>query len=889
MKWRSLDMTSTALINNKPKKINLHTPFWANFYMNLKSLKKILIVMCILHVFGLPLLMISTICSSINTENIIYSSMIGFVPLSICCLIGALLCGFIIALNSFDYLYKKSKVDMIYSLPLTIKQRFLSDYLSGLCAYIIPYIISVMIAFIIHGLSYLGLSSWAKTTVSNGITPIMIKASLCGFFIMIMFYTLTVLVTSCCGSMFEAIAYNILINGLIPGVIAVLLLVFFSDLYGIDISDYLLTYISNSSPIGTCIGVVELFDSESNIAVWVKWYLLTFITNVIYFFIAYFLYSKRKAEDVSKPFVFKAFYYITMTAITFIIIALMIYIKSSDSIAPMLFLSAIVYFICEVITNRGFKKFGFSVLRYIGTVCGVVAFCLILKGTNGFGMENNVPSASFVESVTIRYGGIYNDSPDDVTFTDKQSIQTVIEFHKDAIANRFNSYIPEDYYNYDYDNYDIYNKYIDYNDYYNNIKVVYNTRFGSKIYRRYKISFEQLMLLKNLSTSKEYITTVADNFKNSLLNSYLHQYDYVYNGDDNNYFYYDSTSSMKKEIPVEDRQYQIYVNSKIQVNSKDYNNLTYSQIMELSECYDKDLQNRSLDDILTPNDTYCYLNDYIIFSSYENTIKFLTENKLTPPTLQAELQAYNAYDSGYYGDCILYSPNDITCVGGDYYTSINGYRATSGKYLIVNNSLLELLEVAQPNYVTTDRCYILKFNNSMFVIPKEYTDLAENMYSNTNYDYLIKSTCSTLDFDYLDCYLNLHDVWLNNFKSNYKDYLTFIDDVLTSNVDIYSGGNYSGTISANNFNILKNYYDGYWNVYYLSDIQNCWNSWGNQICKNYDDFVWSVLKYSFQNSNENILYDDTPTDTTTSKDSSSTDKQNHKIDDKPIDENLSNI
>lgn len=880
-------MTSTELINSKPKKLNLHTPFWANFNMNLKSLKKILIVMCTLHVLGLPLLMISGISSSINTKNTItiYSSMIGFVPLSVCCLALALLCGFIIALNSFDYLYKKSKVDMIYSLPLTIKQRFLSDYLSGLCAYIIPYIISVIVAFIIHGLACFGLSEWAKITASDDITNIMIKLSLCGFFIMIMFYTLTVLVTSCCGSMFEAIAYNILINGLIPGVIAVLLLVFFSNLYGIDISDYLLTYISNSSPIGTCFGIAELFNQESDIAIWVKWYILTFIADVIYFFIAYLLYSKRKAEDVSKPFVFKAFYYITMTAITFIIIALMIYINDRDYIGPMLFLSAIVYFICEVITNRGFKKFGFSVLRYIGTVCGVVAFCMILKGTNGFGMENNVPSISSVKSVTISYGGIYNeDGITDVTFTDKQSIQTIIDFHKDATSNRFTSYIPDDYYNYDDDYASKSNSvYQNCNDYYNNVEIVYNTKFGNKISRNYKISFEQLMLLKDLSVSKEYTQTSIDSFKNTLLNSYSHDYDY-YNYDDD--IYYGSTAK-RKQLPVEDRQYQIYVSSKLQINSQTYSNLTYSQILELSECYAKDLQHRSLDDILTPNDTYCYLSGYIIFSSYEHTIKFLTDNNLTPASLKTELNSYNGYN--YNSDCVLYSPDDITCVGGKYYTSIQAFKSTGGKYLNTDSSLLPLLEVAQPNYVTTDRCYILQFNGYMFVIPNKYTDIAESMYSNTNYDYLIKDTCNNLDFDYLDCYLNLHDVWLKNFKSNYKDYLTFIDDVLTSNLNIYSEKSYSGTISANNFNILKNYYDGYWNVYYLSDIQNCWNSWGMSAYKNYDDFVWAVLKYSFQNSNENILYNDTSTDTTTSKDSSSTNKESPKIEDKPIDESLSNV
>lgn len=894
-------MTSTVSINNKSKKINFNTPFWANFRMNLKSLKKILIVMCVLHILGLPLLIISEIASQIYDDY----AMFGFIPLSTCCLVGALFCGFIIALNSFDYLYKKSKVDMIYSLPLTTKQQFLSNYFSGLCAYTIPYIISVILTLIIHGLSCFAFKEWAEYNSDYSVTTAILKIALGGLFIMIMFYTLTVLVTSCCGSLFECVAYNIFINGIIPGVIAVFFLVFFDDLYGINVEEYLLKYISNTSPIGACIGIEENFNID--IAQLIKWYILTLIADVVYFFIAYMLYSKRKAEDVSKPFVFKAFYYITMTAVTFIIIALMVSSNDVDSIVPMIFLSAIVYFICEVITNRGFKKFGWSILRYVGTVCGVIVICLILKGTKGFGIENKVPNPSSVKSVTIDYSGIYQYGGNNVTFKDKQSIEDIINFHKDAVENRFNSYIPNNYYDdygYEYPesdytaDYDVtkssYSSYTpNYHDYYNRITITYNTKLGSKISREYNVSFEQYMMLKDLSIKKEYIESCAEDFKNDLLIHYLNLNDYYPSS------YYNHTNN----IPVENRKYYIEETSKIQVNYKEYNELSYSQILQLADCYKKDLENRTLDDILTPNDTYCYLNDYIIFSSYENTIKFLTENDLKPPSLQTELQSYHSYGYNSYGDCILYSPNDITCVGGDYYTSIDAYKTTGGKYLLVNNTILPLLEVAQPNYVTTDECYILSFNGRMFVIPKEHTQIAEEFYKGLDSnDYFIQSVAEDLnlnyEYDYLDCYLDVHDIWKKHFTKSYSYYEDFVEQLLLGNVDIFTGSNeYTGNLSASEFNTLNNYSDYYWNIYYYSDLQQYWNDWGGmQTSLNYDDFVWYILKYTFNCADDSILFDD---NTVTSKEDTATDdenkkedtttQENPKIEDKPIDENLSNV
>lgn len=894
-------MTLMESIGNKGSRaskrfgrVNLSTAFWANCRMNLRRLKKTLIVMCVLHALGLPLLMVSSIC--VSTSNSL--AMAGFIPLGGLCLSVALMMGFIIALNSFDYLYKKTKVDMVYALPLTTRQRFLSDYLSGLLGYTVPYVVSVVVTLIVHGLACFGISEWADISRDDGITSYLLKFSVYGLLVMVMFYTLTVLVTSCCGSMFEAIAYNVVANGLIPGTIATFFLVFFGDLYGIDVEDYLLGYISSSSPIGAIIGVFELYDGI--LSQWVRSCVILLVVDVLYLFVAYLLYSRRKAEDVSKPFVFKAFYYVVMSAITFIIVSMVVEIDDSDYVAPLLFLSAIVYFICEVITNRGFKRFGWSVLRYIGTVCGVVVLCLVLKGTNGFGIEDWVPKASAVRSVEVDYDGLYGDSrsyysdSDTVTYTDRDCIQDVIDFHQDAVQNHFDSYVDESYYKYQYDS-DTYS-YTEntddyaYNDYYQSVSITYHTKLGKKVSRRYYVSFEQYLMLVDLSVDGAYVEDAAESFKNRLISSYAYDYDSYYYTNDNT-------------IPVEDREYYISVNSKVRLNSTTYNGLTYSQILELADCYRKDLEARTLDDILTP-DTYCYVDGYMVFSSYQNTVQFLTKNGYKPPTVSDELDSYyGSYNTtfDYSSDFVLYAPDDITCVGGDYYTTVGAYVATNGKSVYFYSDAIKLLEVAQPNYVTTDSCYVLKLNNDLYVVPSEYSQVAEDVYRGydesdySDYDYS-QSALNSLDgCDYLSCYLDCHDAWNEYFSEDYPYYEDFVDGLLYGSVDLQP------IYDSDDYYDVYQYYGYYWTVSDEASFKNFYYDYGlYEDYPDYGDFVWYALKYNFSQLPEGELFDDGDTESATSSDSDGKDasdgedgddasQDGSKIVDKPIDESLSSL
>ena len=819
-------ISTVSTMNNK--KFNFKSPFWVNYFAKIKSLKKILIVMSILHLLGLPLLLISYIYNEVSNHYGMY----GFVPLSICCLGSALLCGFIIAINSFDYLYKKSNVDMVYSLPLTSSQHFLSDYFAGLSVYTVPYILSVFCTFIINGLSMVFFTDYKTQAILDGITLVLLKLSICGLLLMVMFYTLTVLITCCCGSMFEAIAYNVIANGLIPGVIAVFFLVFFNDLYGIEVEDYLVDYISCSSPIGSLIGLFNIeaiYNSGISVSPLIRWYLLNLAFDVIYFFFAMFLYNRRKAEDVSKPFVFKTFYYVVMTSIMFIIVASAIQFDDMDSTIPMIVLSAVVYFIFEVIANRGFKKFGYSVARYFGTLICVIIFTVAVGATNGFGVENRVPMVSSIRSVSINYDGLYSVNNyryydgDEITFTDRDTIKLITEFHKDAIDNRFTNYYNAVSYTEDGEDY-YYNDYYDYNQY---ISITYTTHLGRNISRCYKVSFEQFMMLKDLSINKDYIKQSIRDFEGNLLSNYdTSKYTSCYN---NNL------------VPsVEKRNYYLNIYSKLNLNSKYYDNLTYTEILALTQAYKQDLENRTLDDIMQPEDTYCIIDGYTIFSSYTNTIDFLTTHEYLPPSIETELSAYNSYNDN---EIILYSPDEITCMGGDYTTSINGFRSNGGKTLYsTDRQLLELLKVAQPYYITTDKCYVLWFNNSLYVVPSKYTNIAKECYGIDRQK--LSSNYSS------DIYSELVDIWnkYSELNTKYPDFTLFVTELMKGNLDI--------TIvpdTTSDYAILKSYYNQYWDIYYNSNVQNNWNDQYMKQYPNYDDYVWYVIATYLDNNMEEYM------------------------------------
>jgi len=152
--------------------------------------------------------------------------------------VGAL--ALVIPLNLFDYLYQKTKIDDVLKLPLTRRELFFSDYLSGLILYIIPifgqFIIS-MILLLLRTTKFVNYFLKNNVTMDDSFHKVLRLAFFTYLFIMIgliFLYTLTVLVLSCVGNTFEAITASLYVNLLIPGVIYSVGYLLLNRLFGIS-------------------------------------------------------------------------------------------------------------------------------------------------------------------------------------------------------------------------------------------------------------------------------------------------------------------------------------------------------------------------------------------------------------------------------------------------------------------------------------------------------------------------------------------------------------------------------------------------------------------------------------------------------------------------------
>ncbi len=537
-------MTATVLTkkNETPKKIN---PAIHNWKSNIQENKKFTIILAILHLVAVPALALAAIISIYTKQGTDNLEMYGII--TICTTALAAFLGIFAAVDSFRCLHDKSVVDMKLALPMNNTQRFFSNFLSGLFTYLAPFLGAQVISLLLCGYGYLFMDG--KTFYRIGYDysgdiarpieipyvcdifgqamPILLKLIAGGTLCMLMLYVITVLITVCCGSKFEAIAYTILINILIPLTIFCVLYSMYDSLYGIDAETIALKVMLYICVFG---GIMASIDWASQGDVFYGmdfinygvWALVFFLVTAALFALCFFLYRKRRAEQVSKPFVFKLAYYIVVTCAMFCIISLSI--TDGGELIPTIIISAIIYTIFEVVTNRGFKRFWLSIIKYAATFIAVIAVIKVCEVTDGFGAVQRVPSVSAVKSIELDYGGFYGDFPltyDSFTgevsapylIKDKANIETIINAHQAII----------DHYNENIDSYDKYNYYGNNEELMttdNTLAITYNLKTGGSFTRTYySYSAKPVEILTAIDVSEEYKMQAAEAYKNHILNA----------------------------------------------------------------------------------------------------------------------------------------------------------------------------------------------------------------------------------------------------------------------------------------------------------------------------------------------------------------------------------
>ena len=615
--------------------------FGKRYLTDILENKKVLIINFVLELLGLPMLSIVGLIGMFYDEHLDDTSqyynitvlLIPFIMISAGTIIISLLLGFVLALFHFNYLYRKPVVDMHYSLPLSNTQRFFSDYLSGLSIYLVPVFIAIILSFIILGVG----SVFIDMKEFWQVVPNIFKAGLIVLVGMVMLYTISVFSIVFCGSTFEAIFSIIATNTMIPATIAcVWLAIITTSSYGmVGESIFYSPVFTATSPFGAVIfffmyisdGIDDIITYGMNSyynSMYIRWMIVAFIVIAVYLAAAFLLYKLRKAESVSKPYVYKAFFYAISTMAVFCIISLLIASGINIIVAAVagIIICGIGWFIMEVIARRGFKRFWTAPIGFAAAVCGVFLICGICKVTDGFGAPRHVPATISVESVSISSydSNILPHRYNDISFRDKDVIKAVTAFNKDAVDRHFKF----DKYSYnsisdidtDYDRYDS-----------QRVEITYQTIYGSTVKREYTVMSYMLSdVVEAILTSDEYAEHASEQIVLTAVNN---------SGNNKSYRTFSEVNNDKKggKLTVYNKLYQ-----SVQTLS-----LNYESLKALNEAYKKDLADMTPEQLREGN-VCCYFGSYWVLDSFDNTLSFLADRDVSIPQIK-ESDLDSAYSS----------------------------------------------------------------------------------------------------------------------------------------------------------------------------------------------------------------------------------------------------
>lgn len=736
--------------------------------------RKFAVIIFALHLAAAPAVAIAAIASVYaRSRNFDLCSGIAMIGVCTTALAGAL--GIYLAIDSFSCLHNKNVVDMRLSLPLNAKQRFLSNYLSGLSVYILPFLAAQIVSVLAMGYGcifmdgrtferYIGTHPDTGEAIYNEYVcryfgefmPMLLKLILCGTLVMLMLYTLSVLVTVCCGNIFESIGANLLINAVIPFTILFVFESMFMNLYGIgSIGEFItMKAIMYTSPAGGIFATAAwVFGSEFFYTIdafefkWAIWITVYLLLTAAMFAGAFFLYKKRRAQQTGKPFAFKFIYYVISTAIMFFMTAM--FGVDGQPLVTTILAAFLVYLILECITRRGFKRIWVGIIRFACIITVSVLLIRTAHATEGFGMVERVPNVSSVKSVEIYYSGFYNTLPlgyeceinDDgyfndrkeiaLKFTEKENIETIIAAHQKRVDNRGFGLL-----------YDVMG---------HNLTIKYNLTGGRKLTRTYEaFTADELEILSRLDLTDEYKTQVADMYRNGI-KKFPQEYEAELKlfGIDpyarSNITYTDAGNSSSVLHSIYSRFY-----------GEEYQRLDVSveQLVrkgffdQLAEAYAADIMNISEENYYNSSakDSYgLYMAasrslNYSLYipGSFKNTIElmeyfgFKFDKKEDIP--DDKLTEYLQDIADNNGGVRIYSAKEWrSCFNLPADVRLHGYYAknhakTRGYIKDIDEDVIALFKAAEPMNILPENGYIIYVSGETGVIPSELNGIAERVH-----------------------------------------------------------------------------------------------------------------------------------------------------------------
>jgi len=348
----------------------------------------------------------------------------------------------VIGLQGFSYLFSKRKVDMYHSVPVSMKKRFAVIYINGILAYVIPLLVSNLIAIVM--VLFRGIIS--ADLISRYFAGLGVN-----LLIFLAVYHLSIFSVSLTGNLFMAIV--------IDGV-----LIFYANMWTGIITNYMADFFKTKTTVFETksyvfsisdLGKSAMYDILRLGKGWdyfgtevLKYATGLLIWATVGIVLAYYYYKKRPSEAAGSSIAFYASRIIIKLMIVVpatLMFARWIYYFAEQSrtlmVISLVLATVIISMLIEILFNLDF----ISSIRHWGSI--VVA--LILVGTiyvifamDLFGYDRYIPNTEDIESYAIlnNYESYYSDYIDFSTYENNEfkASNEYIDCYKYAKDHMFN-------------------------------------------------------------------------------------------------------------------------------------------------------------------------------------------------------------------------------------------------------------------------------------------------------------------------------------------------------------------------------------------------------------------------------------------------------------------
>lgn len=337
------------------------------------------------------------------------------------------------AMAVFSYLYTSRAANMIHALPVTKKELFITNYISGLLFLIVP--------------EAAGFLTGTLVSVVCGYTSMdyMMEGLLIACGISFFFYSFTVWIAMFTGQLFAIPIFAMVLNYLFVGC-----KLMFSSMMSLIVYGFSEYFTKSSfdvlSPLFYLASTVRVeFDYTKEYAVCLGIFGADAIAGyalaaVVCIFAAYVIYQKRGVEMagslISIPWINPVFRW--SAAFCGGILFGMIFTSIFSEVGWNLFGTALVsavlfglafFFGAQMFLEKGFRVFKKKRLIESGFFAGMIAVVLISVECDFFGIEKKIPDISNVESayLTSRYA---------IGGKEEQEIARVMDLHSQIIRSK---------------------------------------------------------------------------------------------------------------------------------------------------------------------------------------------------------------------------------------------------------------------------------------------------------------------------------------------------------------------------------------------------------------------------------------------------------------------